>query len=768
MFSHHNQPFQLPLYISSYRLEVDTIKIPANYENDTQVLNLSNNNLLVLNPCALVRFTNLLKLYMNNNSHYDFPTSGAEDEAFLVHNYLQFFYCVGCSISTIGRYTFSKLPYISDIDLESNRIHSIDIDAFEHNKFLFSLNLRNNSIKHVNDHNFLRHMKYLGYLYLGGNKEFNFNGRLTEKLDNLKVFECSNCSISEACHNIMETYQFLKILLLPSNNIHYFNCFMESTITKLDLSNNPTKHLAVRSKCLKKLYCNNCHLHTVNNNTFTNAYSSSIQELEFSNNSIHSFDTTTLNNMPQLKALALDRNRIEKLAPNILDILPNLTTLCLDGNPFVPSVEITKLKNDYFAKRHRLRLDCAYQSDYRFEEELPNIFDPLDNVLVKSRVKKYQKAIHVVDFSRSSIVYLDPGYFWPNARHVDLSYNHKLNLHRDNVFINHNQISFLNLSHCGITYIYKQSFSKMSNLNVLDLSYNQIESIENYSFYNTNVHVLLLDYNNLRNIESKSLATKFNSLHTLSMDHNEKFDFNESNESQTQMKKESQMFLHLTNLISFSCNGCGITSIHRQTFAKLLELKELSLANNQIDYIEMDAFKLNVKLEYLDLAKNKFHSFSSESLIELKSLCLASSYEKPLLFLYDPENCILPPTIKSDTTTITKSDSATSTRTTLTTTTTSSSATATLCCGIKNDTDVDAQTQNNSHVDQFQTVSTPKPNINIAGFPFNINNKNNNNNNNTKLRKKVKSGSSPTTGGYANFSIIFLFFQFGFILYFHL
>lgn len=84
------------------------------------------------------------------------------------------------------------------------------------------------------------------------------------------------------------------------------------------------------------------------------------------------------------------------------------------------------------------------------------------------------------------------------------------------------------------------------------------------------------------------------SLVLLRMDSNPKF-----------LPRRNHAFLISDSLVSYSCSGCGFSTIYTLTFTQLKSLKSLNLSANKLSLIEPGAFKLNSQLERVNLSHNE-------------------------------------------------------------------------------------------------------------------------------------------------------------------
>jgi Leucine-rich repeat (LRR) protein len=137
---------------------------------------------------------------------------------------------------------------------------------------------------------------------------------------------------------------------------------------------------------------------------------------------------------------------------------------------------------------------------------------------------------------------------------------------------------------CSVRFVSLSHFRGLQSLNLLDLSFNNIEKIDNGAFDdNTKLKKLVLSYNKIKHL-SESLL---NSLHNLEM-------------------------LHLShNKIQF---------IDSRTFENLKNIEAILLNHNQLESIEKNMLINNKKLDWIWLDHNKINLMDYRMFDGLKAL----------------------------------------------------------------------------------------------------------------------------------------------------
>ncbi|XP_044584760.1 leucine-rich repeat-containing protein 70-like [Cotesia glomerata] len=321
----------------------------------------------------------------------------------------------------------------------------------------------------------------------------------------------------------------------------------------------------------------------------------------------------------------LSKNNILEIEKKAFDGLPNLVYLNLTGNLFSFSLWQVKHKNlETLVLDKTLRIlgprdfyftdDCRMAKYYR--KFPPNHQNSVQLLLLMPRLKElYLRGNNIVKIFGLAKERL------PSLTHLYLSDNniseadfiHLLPMSLTHLYLNKNNFSEIsyssqpfNISKDGSHFytVELSLFFNLVNLQVLDLSYNNINRILDHTFENlTNLITLHLDYNNLSNVFNSS---GLESLEYLSMSHNQIRDINQS-------------FFGLPKLEKLVLNNNFISSISSETFDGLISLQELNLSGNSFKVLpENWISKINLRVLYL--RDNLFENFDNLSVIGVTSL----------------------------------------------------------------------------------------------------------------------------------------------------
>ncbi|KAI5629473.1 toll-like receptor 5, partial [Silurus asotus] len=381
-----------------------------------------------------------------------------------------------------------------------------------------------------------------------------FNG-----LDNLRILNLSN-NLLDKIHS--ETFNHLR------------------NLETLDLSNNNIRMLMQKS------------FQGLN----------SLVHLLLSENSLQ--DVHTLANLPQLKTLFLDNNKITSLY-GLPSQTRNVTTIDLRYN----------------------RLDNA-ESVYTILVEFPKI----EKISLGGNMfswctlnQKYlvspSNHVQFLDLHLTGLQNL-----WVQGRCLDM-FDH---LH---------QLQMLHLQYNSIRSLPKDIFKGLTSLHTLDLSFNSITYISNPNVFPKSLRTLSLARNHLGSVDPKA----FSSLTTLELSGNHRNTFKDLAESGIKtldlsngsiFALKNSVFSHMPDLIEISLADNVINQIERDAFNGLDNLGFLNLSNNLLDKIHSDTFNHLRNLETLDLSNNNIKMLMSESFQGLNNLVNLLLSENSLQSLY--------------------------------------------------------------------------------------------------------------------------------------
>lgn len=162
-----------------------------------------------------------------------------------------------------------------------------------------------------------------------------------------------------------------------------------------------------------------------------------------------------------------------------------------------------------------------------------------------------------------------------NTRHLDFSFNRKLNSVLEDTLLNFTKLAILNVSDCNTKVLSQYAFLRLRSLRSLDLSFNNITVLPNYVFVSL--------------IHLKSLILRGNNELAVI---------------------EQYAFSGLSNIQDLNLANARIYKILAGTFEGL-KLKNIDLSNNKIEEIEPYAFRESF-IENINFESNDVKNFDKD------------------------------------------------------------------------------------------------------------------------------------------------------------
>lgn len=439
----------------------------------------------------------------------------------------------------------------------------------------------------------------------------------------------------------------LNRLWLAHNALKYIPAltFQElSSLTELDLSYN--------------------HISDLTEEPFLNL--TKLEILRLNNNRIKDLNGA-VNSLQNLKHLFLRGNQIQNIDDESLKIIEHLETFDISGNYLEKIKPVMFVRHwNHFGNYSRCKIIL---SDNQISH-VPNATSKEISSRYIANLDDRTVAIHTeIDLSKNTIEIVDYNAFQSLIRveSLDLSKNNIRNF-----VVNSDElvyIKYLNLSSNHISNLYFESFSKMDNLQNLDLSNNMLNFIPAMTFYrNSHLKVVNMTNNAIKKLKSIQIEMFHPQGGILDLSNNTiselKIPFGEgirlttlilrsnniSNPSlidlvlQTDLKAldmSSNQIVKLNTsslLLPMSLENLDLSSnkiceIGPSTFHRLERLKFLRLGHNQLTNFQYGAFHALVSLNYLDLSYNRIGYLDSKLLMDLKSLQTLSIRSNDMYFL---------------------------------------------------------------------------------------------------------------------------------------
>ena len=160
---------------------------------------------------------------------------------------------------------------------------------------------------------------------------------------------------------------------------------------------------------------------------------------------------------------------------------------------------------------------------------------------------------------------------------LDLSYNCIVNMH-DNAFNRLIWLQTLNLSRNKITYINERIFQKTKHMQFVYLSDNMLTNIP--SIYGNKKPLMMLDLR-ANNIVNATFPPSYQHLNTIMI--------NLSENNLGRITADDMKYLRAENVETFACSNCNLSFIDSgNIFHRFYRLKSLNLGNNPLSFTQLD------------------------------------------------------------------------------------------------------------------------------------------------------------------------------------
>lgn len=357
--------------------------------------------------------------------------------------------------------------------------------------------------------------------------------------------------------------------------------------------------------------------------------SDSIEELDLSNNNLNDLLSTSFNQLTNIVYINLANNNIKNLPESIFDSVETIEELDLSVNSIItlPSnifnrtaLSILRLHhNDIvsdlnFVTSDLQKLDLSFCSIEYINNHMFNKMTSLTNLMLKGNgLKRIQpdsfislKNLRHIDLSTNDLDQISSLLFFKNndLSVIKLYDNPKLSeLPTDGFQSITGKFStyLLDISNCAIGALGPATFSQMPDINILKLSWNNINNLDKSTFkYLENLTELDLSNNLI-------------------------------------VKLYNQTFLHNRQLTKLNLAGNPIQELSSNLFYPLTTLKELDISDcelqtifNDNNYVEELGFKFYHTLKSLNISFNKIKNINKYDIQNFKNLRTFDISDNPL------------------------------------------------------------------------------------------------------------------------------------------
>lgn len=324
--------------------------------------------------------------------------------------------------------------------------------------------------------------------------------------------------------------------------------------------------------------------------------------------------------LPNLKSLTLDTfNQLSNIEGTLFSVIKNSTEhfalknlqAMTDLTRVIPAIltlsnlKMLEIENTGIGTIHDQSFrglnkltELRIQQNARLQTITSNAFEGLEGtleyLLLKSNNLKSAS-------TASSLTFLSRP--WQKLDHLDLSYNANLGDIPASTFATLNTLSWMNLQDIGLSNITDSTFTGLTNLHTLDLSYNTIVQVTARSFQNTpSLTELRLNHQNRQNHHTpQPLVFSENTFEGIegSLQHL----LIESN--MLNVTQVWTLISKLTNLLELKIDDIGLAEIPDYTFTSNEKLETVTASNNNITSIgQATFFGPRETLRTVDLSNN--------------------------------------------------------------------------------------------------------------------------------------------------------------------
>ena len=454
--------------------------------------------------------------------------------------------------------SFNKLPNLQELDLNDNKLVTLDVELFNGLHALVSLNLGYNKLSELSVELF-EGLTMLEHLHLTSNAIINLPTGVFINLVNLKTLNLAQNRITKLSAELLTGLSSLEELHFNNNFLNSLPVGVFQDLIGLNILNidfNVIRSLHGGSffslNKLKTLYINQNRLSSLSDKLFKNLMN--LEILILNSNQIFELDGRVFYSLSQLKILQLRDNLISLLPNGLFEKNIHLETLNLERN------QITLLPEGLFHDLSRLR-------------NLIISFNMWRSIPV--RVFRNLKDLESLWLVNIQISTLNEGTF-RNLYRLKLVMldDNMLRYLPERLFKNLTNLESLLVGNNRITTLWEKLFLDLCRLTLLNLPDNMLSSLPNRLFQSLiKLEQLYLD-NNQITVLSDGLFSGLSSLQTLSLGDN------------FLTSLPDRIFEDLVNLTSLYLYGNDFSRLsdYYRSIEILTVLSELDLTINQPPY----------------------------------------------------------------------------------------------------------------------------------------------------------------------------------------
>lgn len=324
-------------------------------------------------------------------------------------------------------------------------------------------------------------------------------------------------------------------------------------------------------------------------------------ELACSNDVLYASDlgNKTFVRLQKLSELQIDSCKMQRLAENTFEGLMSLKRLTVQTHNAVwgPGKTLDISPQAFYGLRELSELSLA---DNNIRQLPEGVWCTMQNLQVLNLTSNRIRAAESLGFSEK-LCTSNGASGAAELQVLDISYNELRSLPDVWGASRLRRLQQLNLQHNNISSLAANSLAGLSSLRVLNLSYNHLETLPADSFAgNKELREIHLQGNELYDLP-KGLFHRLEQLLVLDLSGNQL----------TSHHVDNNTFAGLIRLIVLNLANNALTRIGSKTFKELYFLQILDMRNNSIGHIEDGAFLPLYNLHTLNLAENRLHTLDN-------------------------------------------------------------------------------------------------------------------------------------------------------------
>lgn len=508
--------------------------------NQLETLDLGFNKLEVITDNAICHLSSLKSLNLTHNdlkSIISFTKNSSNSQKFCAND-------------------------LAELDVSMNRISVVSKNDIQNFKSLRVIRLAHNNLSSLDSTMFANFAK-LQIIDLSYNDLMTVPALLFQDSPDVRELYLQNNSISHLPPGLLNGLQQLVILNLSSNKISSDSVGPDTFVDLirlviLDLSSNKLRYvnnsLFQSQYSLQMLFLSHNEIDIISDNSFSSLYN--LHTLDLSYNRLKYLDVFTLNGLYVISNLQLSYNSIYSIHSDAFKNCSSVQDLTLEGNNLshVPNA----LRSLQFLKSLNLNNNSMHElSNESFLElkQLRRLTLSLNQMgnLTKGTFK-HMPSLKTIDLSKNQIQSLEHGIFddVETLNKIDLSDNQLMDI--NGLFMNLKSLMTLNVSRNKIFWFDYAVIP--AELDALDIHSNEIEALGNYYELEATLQLRQLDvsYNLISEISQNSFP---NGIERLKINNNR------------------------------------ISNVNQFTFMAKANLTHVNMANNKIQTLDINTFRLN-------------------------------------------------------------------------------------------------------------------------------------------------------------------------------